>query len=188
MNKRKCIPTLLALLALGLLMAEFPPFQITWRHFFDSQVPILEKVGFLLKVYGLPFSMSFIAIILFQLQGRLTTLGASAASVFPMALLGAAGMMTAFRSMVSGIGGVPGYALGMALAYTMMSRMHSLQPSGRMLFGRPMLRVVWRGEIEAQRRASAGLQAREEQRNVSSSTSNSVQNNTLSLSRAEAGT
>ncbi len=193
MKNRNYIPCLLALTILGLLIVAFPPFQITWRRFFfEEPAPLLRKLGFLLKVYGLPMCLSFFAIVLMQMQGRLASVGATASSVFPIALFGAAGMMTAFRSMVSGVGGVPGYALGMALAYTVMSRVHSIQPTGRILLGRPMLRIVWRGELEAQMLAAARLQARtaspeSEQRSVSTNTSNSVKNSSLSLSRAEAG-
>lgn len=192
MKSRNYIPTLLALLVFVLLVWEFPPFQITWGRFIEDPAPLARKLGFLLKVYGLPFSMSFVAIVFMQMQGRLAMLGATASSVFPLALFGSAGMLAAFRSMASGVGGVPGYAMGFALAYTVMSRVHSIQPTGRVVLGRPMLRIVWRGELEAQRIAAALLQEREarresEQRSTSMSTSNSEKNNSLSLLRAEAG-
>lgn len=192
MKHRNYLPTLLALIVFGLLIAEFPPFQFTWHRFFADPSPVARKAGFLLRVYGLPFSMSFLAIVFMSLQGRLAAVGASASSVFPLALFGAAGMMTAFRSMASGVGGIPGYAMGMALAYTMMSRVHSIQPSGRLVMGRPVLRIVWRGELEAQRTAAAVLQAREAapapgQRNISMSISTSEKNRAFSLRRADAG-
>lgn len=192
MRHRNYVPTILALILFAVLIAEFPPFQITWQRFFLDPAPLARKVGFLLKVYGLPFVMSFVAIVFLQLQGRLAVLGATASSVFPLALFGAAGMMAAFRSMVSGVGGVPGYAMGMALGYTILSRVHSIQPSGRVVFGRPMLRIVWRGEVDAQRLAAARLQEREAraesgQPSSSMSTSSSAEKSTLSLRRAEAG-
>jgi hypothetical protein len=192
MNKRNYIPCLLALALLAGLVVAFPPFQITWRAFFHDASPVARKLGFLLKVYALPCCLAFGAIIALQMQGRLGALGVSASSVFPIALFASACMMTAFRSMTSGLGGIPGYALGMALAYTVMSRIHSIQPSGRVLWGRPMIRIVWRGELEAQRLAAARLQARgasgeSAQRSASASTSNSAKNSSLSLSRAEAG-
>jgi hypothetical protein len=194
MRKRNYVPVLLVLAGLVWLIAQFPPFQIGWQRFlFKDPSPIALKLTFLFKVYGLPCCLSMCAIILFQMQGKMGAMGAPASSVFPLALLGSGCMMSAFRSMVSGVGGVPGYALGMALGYTLMSRVHSFQPSGRILFGRPMLRIVWRGELAAQKAAAAQLQAREEaggsgHLKVSSSTSNSAQNSSLSLSRAEAGT
>jgi len=190
MKTRKAVPVLLALAALGWIIARFPPFQITWQRFlFTDPTPVAVKVAFLLKAYALPCALSLIAVVLFQMQGKLGALGASGSSVFPMALVASGCMMSAFRSMTTGVGGVPGYALGMALGYTLMSRLHSFQPSGRVLFGRPMLRVVWRGEIAAQRAAAAQLHARESggHLNTSSSTSSSAQNSSLSLSRAEAG-
>lgn len=192
MSKRNYVPVLLALAAMSWLIAHFPPFQITWLHFFRDPSPATVKLAFLCKVYALPCALAFGAVVLFQLQGRLGLLGVAGTSVFPIALFASGCMMSALRTMVSGVGGVPGYALGMALGYTMMSRVHSLQPSGRTAFGRPMLRIVWRGELEAQRAAAARLQARESASgsghlNVSSNTSNSVQNSSLSLSRAEAG-
>jgi hypothetical protein len=192
MKTRNYIPTLLALLVFALLVAEFPPFQITWFGFLKDPAPLARKLGFLLKVYGVPFSMSFLGIVFMQMQGRLAMVGATASSVFPLALFGSAAMLAAFRTMVSGLGGVPGYALGFALGYTVMSRVHSIQPTGRLLLGRPMLRIVWRGELEAQRAAAARLHAREapvdsETRSISMSTSSSEKNNARSLLRAEAG-
>jgi len=194
MFKRNYLPCIVALVALGWIIAHFPPFQITWRRFFftDPQ-PLTVKLAFLFRVYALPCCLSLGAVVLFQVQGRLGALGASGSSVFPMALMASGCMMSALRSLVSGVGGLPGYALGMALGYTLMSRVHSIQPSGRILFGRPMLRIVWRSELVAQRAAAARLQSRADSggsghSNVSSNTSNSVQNSSLSLSRAEAGT
>jgi hypothetical protein len=193
MNKRNYLPVLVALAALGWMVVHYPPFQIGWQRFlFKDPSPVAVKLLFLLKVYALPCFLSLGAVVMFQMQGKLGALGASGSAVFPLALLASGCMMSAFRSMAGGVGGVPGYALGMALGYTLMSRIHSLQPSGRVLFGRPMMRIVWRGELAAQRMAAAQLQAREarggvEQLKVSSSTSNSAQNSSLSLTRAEAG-
>ena len=192
MKLRNYLPYLLALAALATLVAMFPPFQVTWRHFIQDSAPVSKKLGFLLRVYAVPCAMSSIAIVMFQLQGRLSMMGISQSSVFLMTLLGSGCMMAAFRSMVGGVGGVPGYALGMALGYTLVSRVHSIQPTGQMLFGKPTVRIVWRGEIEAQMRSTARLQERpepgsSEQRNVSSNTSNSAKNSSLSLARADAG-
>jgi|SRR5271170_3752079 len=193
MNKHNYIPCCIALLGLGWIVAHFPPFQIGWQRFlFTDRSPLLVKLAFLAKVYALPCCLSLFAVVLFQLQGKLGALGASGSSIFPMALLASGCMMTALRSMASGVGGIPGYALGMALGYTLVSRVHSLQPTGRSIFGRPLLRVVWRGELAAQRAAAGRLQAREPAGGsghsmVSSNTSTSAQNSSLSLSRAEAG-
>lgn len=191
MKQRNYLACLFALAVLGVLIFLFPPFQITWAAFFNEPSSWPRKISFLLRVYALPCTLSFGAIFLMQMQARLGAVGAEASSVFPVALVSAGCMMTALRSMAGGVGGVPGYALGMALAYTVMSRVHSIQPSGKFLFGRPMIRIVWKGEVLAQKRAAAELQARREsessQRSTSTSTSNSAKNSSLSLSRAEAG-
>ena len=191
MKKTNIISSLIALSALGVLIAIFPPFQVTWHRFLTDPAPLSKKVIFLMKVYALPCCLAFSAIILMQLQAKLSMWGAKAASVFPIALFASGCMMAAFRSMVSGVGGIPGYALGMALAYTVVSRVHSIQPSGELLFGRPLFRIVWRGEVDAQKRAAAQLQERERgsgpQEIIPSSKSNSTKNSSLSLSRAEAG-
>jgi len=62
--------------------------------------------------------------------------------------------------MVAGVGGVPGYALGMASAYTVMSRFYGLKPSGRTLFGQPMLRILWRGDPEVAREIKMSMMRR----------------------------
>ena len=110
-----------------------------------------EKLTFLLRVYALPACLSFSAVVLFQLQMRLSMRGAAPTVIFPLSVLGATSMLGAFRMMAGGIGGVPGYAVGMATAYTVMSRFYAVRPSGRTLFGKPMVRIVWRGDPEAAR-------------------------------------
>src|ERR1700677_4439852 len=108
MNKRRYFPILIALAVLGWTVAHFPPFQITWQRFlFTDRTPVAIKLAFLLKVYGLPCCLSMGAIILYQLQARLGALGASGSAIFPMALIASGCMMSAFRSMASGVGGVP---------------------------------------------------------------------------------
>jgi hypothetical protein len=135
---------------MGVLIAYFPPGRFSWHRFF-AEVPIREKLPFLLKVYAAPACLSFCAVVLFQLQMRLSMGGAPVNVIFPLSVLGATSMLGAFRVMVGGIGGVPGYAVGMAAGYTMMSRLYAVKPSGRTLFGKPMLRIVWRGDPEAAR-------------------------------------
>jgi len=144
MNIKKYVPSLLALATLGVMIAYFPPGQFGWRFFAADRAPIIKKVFFLLKVYGTPACMSFLAVVFFRLQSVLSMKGAPSEAMFPVALFGSAAMMGALRSMVSGFGGVPGYALGMAAAYTVMSRVSSIGPSEQKLFGRPMLKIVWR--------------------------------------------
>lgn len=151
MKLKDCLPVLFVLVILAVLIAFFPPGKFSWPRFFADQAPLKQKVSFLLRVYAAPACLSFCAVVLFQLQMRLSLGGASASVIFPLAILGATSMLGAFRIMVGGIGGVPGYAVGMATGYTMMSRLYAVRPSGRTLFGKPMVRVVWRGDPEAAR-------------------------------------
>jgi hypothetical protein len=167
MKNKSFFPILLALAVVAVLVACFPPGGFSWHRFFIDQAPFGRKLGFLLKAYALPACLSFTAVVLFQVQMRMSLGGAPVGVIFPLAVLGATSMLGAFRSMTGGIGGVPGYAVGMASAYTMMSRLYAVRPSGRMLFGKPMLRVVWRGDPEATREIQMSAARRQLQANAS---------------------
>jgi len=151
MRFRRYLPILVALAILGVVVAHYPPGRLSWQRFFEDPTPARQKLAFLLKVYAVPAGLSFCAIVLFQLQMRISMAGASASVIFPLSVLGATSMLGAFRTMTSGVAGVPGYALGMATAYTVMSRLYAVRPSSRTLFGQPMVRIVWRGDPEAAR-------------------------------------
>jgi hypothetical protein len=151
MKNKNYLPVLFVLVVLGALVAYFPPGRFSWHRFFGDAAPMGQKLLFLFKVYAAPACLSFCAVVLFQLQMRMSMKGAPVNVIFPLSVLGATFMLGAFRTMVGGIGGVPGYALGMATAYTMMSRLYAVRPSGRTLFGKPMVRIVWRGDPEAAR-------------------------------------
>jgi hypothetical protein len=153
MKSKNCLPVILVLIVLGALVVYFPPGKFSWHTFFADQAPAGRKLSFLLKVYAAPACLSFCAVVLFQVQMRMSLGGAPVHVIFPLSILGATSMLGAFRTMVAGVGGVPGYALGMATAYTMMSRFYAVRPSGRTLFGKPMVRIVWRGDPEAARDA-----------------------------------
>jgi len=161
MKYKSSIPIFVALAVLAALIACFPPGNFSWHRFFIDSAPLSRKLGFLLKVYALPAGLSFMAVLLFQVQMRLSLGGAPTAVIFPLAVLGATSMLGAFRTMVAGVGGVPGYAIGMASAYTMMSRFYGVRPSGRMLFGQPMLRILWRGDPEVAREIKMSMTRRQ---------------------------
>jgi len=149
MKKTKHLPAFFALIVLALLVVFFPPGQFTWHTFLRDHSTLGRKLEFLAGVYALPAAFAFASVVLFQLQMRISMLGLSGAAIFPVSLLASAFMMGAFRSMVSGVGGVPGYALGVAAAYTMMSRIYAIRASERTLLGRPLLKIIWRGDQEA---------------------------------------
>jgi len=147
--KQKILPTLIALAALTLLAAYFPPGKFTWHRFAEDELPLSGKILYLLKVYALPAALSFAAVVLFQLQMRFSVAGAPTYAVFPISILGATAMLAAFRSMTLGMGGIPGYVVGLATAYTLMSRFAGIRPSHRTFLGRRMVRIVWRGQVVA---------------------------------------
>jgi hypothetical protein len=142
--KTKRLATFLALALVATLIAYFPPGPFSWRTFILDQSPTLQKVLFLGKVYLVPAVLAFLAVIGFRVQMAIAVSGASPNAVFPLALLASIAMMAALRSMSGGVGGVPGYAVGMALGYTLMSSVHGLQKTGETLLGRPLLKIVWR--------------------------------------------
>ncbi len=131
MKPENYLPVLLVLVVLSALAAYFPPSKFSWHRFFADHAPIGQKMSFLSKIYAVPAGLSFCAVVLFQLQMRMSMWGAPVNVVFPMAVLGATSMLGAFRSMAAGVGGVPGYALGMATAYTMRSRFYINPEDGR---------------------------------------------------------
>ena len=151
MTNKNYLSIILAFVVVAMLVVFFPPGTFTWHRFFADQASAGTKTIFLLKVYLVPAVLSFSAIVLFQLQMRMSMQGAAAHVIFPLAVFGSCAMLSAFRTLVAGVGGVPGYALGMASAYTLMSRLYAIRPSGRTFFGRPILRMVWRGDPEAMR-------------------------------------
>lgn len=144
--KTKLLPSLIALAALALLSIYFPPGKVSWHRFFIDQSPLGDKAVYLLKMYLVPAGLSFAAVILFQIQMRFSVAGAPAYVVFPVSIAGATAMLAAFRSMATGMGGVPGYVVGLAAAYTLMSRFAGIRPSGRYILGVQTLRIVWRGD------------------------------------------
>jgi hypothetical protein len=148
-NYQRYFPTLVATAAVCAIVALFPPGSFSWTGFFADPAPASQKLVYMLRAYGLPAALSFISVACFQILMRVSISGAPATAVFPLALFASGSMMGAFRTMGGGIAGVPGYALGIALGYTMMSRLYAIVPSGRTVFGKPLLKFVWRGDSNA---------------------------------------
>jgi hypothetical protein len=142
----KILPSLVALSALLLMAAYFPPGPFSWHVFFTDRLSLGAKAVYLLKVYAVPALLSFTAIVLLQLQMRFSVAGAPAHVLFPLSIGGATAMLSAFRTMTAGVGGIPGYVLGLALAYTIMSKFAGVRPSGRYVWGVQTLQIVWRGQ------------------------------------------
>jgi hypothetical protein len=147
--KNNRLASLLALAMVAAMIAYFPPGPFSWRTFINDQSSVWMKLVFLGKVYLMPAALSFAAVVGFRLQMGISMTGASSGAVFPVALLASVAMMSALRSMSGGVGGVPGYAVGMAVGYTLMSKIYGLRKTDQTVFGRPVLKIVWRKDLEA---------------------------------------
>ena len=144
------IPFVLALAMVAALIAFFPPGPFSWRTFLYDPSTLAVKSFYLFKVYVVPALLSFFAVVCFRLQMGISMRGASWSSIFPFALVASGAMMVALRAMSGGVGGVPGYALGMAAGYTLTGRIYAIRKSGRTVFGRPMLEIVWNSGASSQ--------------------------------------
>ncbi len=131
-----------------LLVAFYPPGPFTWSRFLEDQAPVHQKLGHLAEFYLLPAVLSFGSIVLLQIQMRMSMLGARGGALFAVCVLGSVAMVTAWRTLVHGLASVPGYSCGLALAYTLMSRVYALRPSHRMFLGQRWPVVVWRSDTE----------------------------------------
>lgn len=147
--KKNRIATVIALALVALLIAFYPPGPFSWRAFILDASSPWAKLLFLTKVYLVPAVLSFVAVVCFRIQMGIAMTGVASGSVFPLALLASGAMMAALRSMSGGVGGVPGYAVGMALGYTLMSNIYGLQKTESTVFGRPVLKIVWRKQVQA---------------------------------------
>jgi len=157
-NNRAGILVALALVAA--MIAYFPPGPFSWRAFVTDPSSTWMKLLFLGKVYLVPAALSLAAVVGFRIQMGLAMTGAAPGTTFPLALLASAAMMAALRSMSGGVGGVPGYAVGMALGYTLMANIHGFQKTGETVFGRPGLKIVWRKQARAQQEPQGSGSAR----------------------------
>jgi hypothetical protein len=129
---------------LAVSVAGNPPGGLSWHSFFTEPASFLTKLTYLAGTYLRPAFLSFTAIILFQLQFRLTMSGASAAVVFAIGVTGSTSMLAGFRSLSAAPNSLPGYVFGMALAYTVMARLYAVRL--RTVWGRiPVPWIVWRG-------------------------------------------
>jgi len=147
--KNNRVATLIALAMVAALIAYFPPGPFSWRTFLLDPSSNGMKLMFLAKVYLVPAVLSLVAVVGFRVQMGLAMTGAAPSAVFPLALLASGAMMAALRSMSGGVGGVPGYAVGMSLGYTLMANVYGFRKTGETVFGRPMLKIVWRNQVKA---------------------------------------
>lgn len=121
--------------------------DFTWLRFMADPAPMAAKFVFLGKTYLAPAALSFTWIASFQLAMR----ARKSSVAFVMIYIAAISMFTAWRSLALGPSRLPGYALGIAIAQTMASRLVAVTKPERSLFGFSFrfYKVVWKGDAEA---------------------------------------
>lgn len=136
-----------ALGAFAFAVIENSPSGAPWAMFFADPASLTEKAAFLVRTFGWPAVLSFSAITLLQLQFRLAASGANKRTVFSVCLFACGAMVTSLRALAFLPGSGPSYVLGMALGYTVMSRLYAvrLRATGPVRIPWP----VWRGDRAA---------------------------------------
>jgi len=139
---------MLALGALGYSIAENPPGGARWGMFVEEPVTLFRKFIFLAVTYVWPGVLSCFAVSLFQLQFRLASSGANKRTVFAVCVLASGLMLVSLRTIAFSPTSGPSYVAGMALGYTMMSRLYAIKM--RRFFDRVNVPwPIWRGNVRA---------------------------------------
>jgi hypothetical protein len=162
---------------LAWMVSTNPPAGASWRLFADEPTDPWLKVEYLAGIYLVPAVFAMAGIIAFQLQFRVSMSGARPGTVFGIGVLGASAMLGGFRLLALAPNSLPGYVLGMAAGYTVMSRLYAIRM--RRIWGRLRVPwVVWRGDRDQVReidrlaavrfsdRTRAQAQARAQEGNV----------------------
>lgn len=156
----------LAMAALAFAIHTNPPGGVRWGTFFEEPSHWTMKAMFLARAYLWPAMMAFGAIVLYQLQFRVMGGGGHTAATFGMAVLATGAMLAVLRSIAYQQTAVPFYVLGVALGYTVMSRVYAI----RMRLIRGRVRVpwpVWRGDAAGVAEVQRQMRERAEQINAS---------------------
>jgi hypothetical protein len=145
--------------ALSYAFAQNAPGGEPWSAFLKEAAPWWVKARFLASAYGWPALLSFAAIMLFQLQVRLSASGANRRTVFAVCALASGAMVLGLRELSFSPHAAPSYVLGVALAYTVMSRLYAVRMR-RFYWGVRAPWPVWRGNRAAVEAIDRELRAR----------------------------
>jgi hypothetical protein len=154
----KVLPWLAAMSVFIAMLNWFPPGagSFTWRRFIAEPTPLQAKLLFLAKNYLVPALLAFVWIVCFQLAMR----ARKASFAFVLVYVAAISMIAAWRSLALGPARLPGYALGIAIAQTLASRLVAVTKPERSIFGKRfrMYKIVWAGDREGVAKLRAQLQ------------------------------
>jgi hypothetical protein len=144
-----------------------PPGGVRWGAFVEDPSHWTEKLIFLAKLYLWPAAMSFVAIVLYQLQFRMMGGGGHIGGTFGIAVLATGAMLATLRAVALQQSAIPFYVLGVALGYTMMSRVYAIRMkrTGRVSVPWP----VWRGDAQGVAEVQRQMQERMTRERVTSS-------------------
>ena len=145
--------------ALAYAMITTPPGGVRWGAFVADEASLLKKLSFLTNIYVWPAILSFVAISMFQLQFRIASSGVSGRLVFSVCAVASGAMMLGLRTISLGASSSPSYIFGMALGYTMMSRLYAVRM--RKIFnGVRIPWPIWRGDLAAVEEINRAAQLR----------------------------
>jgi hypothetical protein len=151
-----------ALSGLALSIFSHPPSGAPWAVFAAEPATFLRKAQFLVTTYLWPGLLACFAISMFQLQFRLAASGANKRMVFAACVLASGTMLLSLRAISFSPAAGPSYVAGMALGYTVMSRLYAVRM--RTLFGRVRLPwPIWRGNTRAVCEIDQAVRARAQQ-------------------------
>jgi hypothetical protein len=159
--KKSLASNLFFVAAVGMIayaMMMNPPGGVRGGAFIADQASMLRKFLFLAYTYVWPAVLSFCAISMFQLQFRLSSSGANGRLVFSVCVLASGGMMLGLRMMSMGPSSTPSYVLGMALGYTMMSRLYAVRM--KKVWNVRLPWPIWRSDLAAVQEINRAMQAR----------------------------
>ncbi len=140
-------------------VAANPPGGVSWTLLYASSIPFIEKVQFVVSLYAPPLFFAFIGMTLLQVQFRLSMGGATTLTIFSICMLASLSMIVGIRTAAGGPASFPGYALGMALSYTMLSRVYAVKL--RSWYGGIKIPwVIWRGNAAAMAELNRQLEER----------------------------
>jgi hypothetical protein len=150
---------LLALAGLAVSIVSNPPGDAPWAIFAGDPATLFRKAQFVVETYVWPGVLACFAISMFQLQSRLASSGANKRTVFAACVLASGSMLMTFREISFHPAAGPSYVAGMALGYTIMSRLYAVRMRGFLgRVGVPW--PIWRGDAVAMQEVDQAMRAR----------------------------